>query len=371
VREAGNRREPGRSLGAPLIDETQALARLSGRKCPQWPASACFFIFRIEIQGQNRLHPGSDKHIAKMMEIQGRPPSWLASLVLGIAVLIVSSAAIFIRFAQADGVSSMAIAAWRLSIAALVLTPVALLRHRNEITLMPVRTWALGALSGLFLAMHFAAWISSLAYTSIASSLALVSTNPVWIALASWLLFRERLAWSLLIGIAAAVGGSVLIFASDVDGSSASGITGSNPLLGNALAVFGSLTVCGYLLIGRRLRTTVSLLPYIWLVYTSAAVFLMASSFAAGVLLDGFSPVGWACLLALALGPQLLGHSAFNWALGHVSATFIAIVILGEPIGSALLAWLIFGERFAPMQFAGFALLLAGIYLASRGERAS
>lgn len=306
-----------------------------------------------------------------VMDIHGRPPRWLACLVLGIAVLIVSSAAIFIRFAQADGVSSMAIAAWRLSIAALVLTPVALLRHRTEIAVMPARTWVLGAVSGLFLAMHFASWISSLAYTSIASSLALVSTNPVWIALASWLLFRERLAWSLLMGIAAAVGGSVLIFASDADGGRAVSATAGNPLLGNALAVLGSLTVCGYLLIGRRLRAAVSLLPYVWLVYTSAAVFLMASSFVIGVPLGGFSQVGWACLLALALGPQLLGHSAFNWALGHVSATFIAIVILGEPIGSALLAWLIFGEQFAPLQLAGFTLLLTGIFLASRGERAS
>lgn len=295
------------------------------------------------------------------------PPRWLAYLVLGIAVLIVSSAAIFIRFAQADGVASLAIAAWRLTIAAVVLAPVVMLRHREEIAAMPSRSWWLGVASGLFLALHFATWISSLAYTSVASSLALVSTNPVWIALASWLLFRERLGASLLLGIAAAVGGSALIFASDTDAGAAT--TATNPLLGNTLAMLGSMTVCGYLLIGRRLRASVSLLPYIWLVYTSAAIFLMLGAAAAGVALGGYSLLGWGCLLVLALGPQLLGHSAFNWALGHVSATFIAIVILGEPIGSALLAWLIFGESFAPLQLAGFVLLLAGIYLAGRGER--
>lgn len=139
-------------------------------------------------------------------------------------------------------------------------------------------------------------------------------------------------------------------------------------MLGNVLALAGSLTVCGYLLIGRRLRKTISLLPYISLVYSSAAMVLMTTAFVSGVTLIGFSGTAWACLFGLALGPQLLGHTAFNWALKHVSATFIAIVILGEPIGSALLAWLFFGERFASLQLAGFSMLLVGIYLASRGE---
>ena len=214
--------------------------------------------------------------------------------------------------------------------------------------------------------MHFAAWISSLAYTSIASSTALVSTNPIWIALVSWLFFRERLGAWLVVGVAAAIAGSALIFFSDA--RLATGAGGSNPVLGNILAVTGSLTVCGYLLIGRRLRRTISLLPYIWLVYSSAAVALLLTAVVNGIPLTGFSRAAWPFLIALAIGPQLLGHSAINWALKHVSATFIAITILGEPIGSALLAWLIFGERFAPLQLAGFAVLLVGIYLASRGE---
>ena len=182
----------------------------------------------------------------------------------------------------------------------------------------------------------------------------------------SFLFFREQLGRWLLFGIAAAILGSALIFLSDARLVEGSG--GSNPMLGNALAVVGSLTVCGYLLIGRRLRKTMSLLPYIWLVYSSAAVALLFTAVLSGAALNGFSSLAWVCLIALALGPQLLGHSAINWALKHVSATFIAITILGEPIGSALLAWLIFGERFAPLQLTGFAMLLAGIYLAARGE---
>ena len=271
-----------------------------------------------------------------------------------------------VRVAQAEGVNSIAIAAWRLTIAAALLWPLAWAKASKEIAALQKPDWLLGIAAGFFLALHFAAWISSLAYTSVASSVALVATNPIWIAMVSWLIFREKLGGWLVLGIAAAVAGSALIFLSDANLVTGSG--SSNPLLGNGLAVVGSLTVCGYLLIGRRLRKTMSLLSYIWLVYSSAAIALMIAAIAAGATLTGFSEKAWACLFALALGPQLLGHSAFNWALKHVSATFIALVILGEPIGSALLAWLIFGERFAPLQLAGFSMLLAGIYLASRGE---
>ena len=295
-------------------------------------------------------------------------PAWLPYVVLAVAVLIVSCAAILIRVAQGEGVNSITIAAWRLTIAAALLWPLAWKSASKEIGAWRKQDWLLGGVAGLFLALHFAAWISSLAYTSVASSTALVTTNPIWIALVSWLFFRERLDGWLVFGIAAAVAGSALIFLSDAN--LADGIGGSNPMLGNLLAVVGSLTVCGYLLIGRRLRRTMSLLPYIWLVYTAAAVALMMTAALSGSALSGFSTLAWLCLIGLALGPQLLGHSAINWALKHVSATFIAITILGEPIGSALLAWLIFGERFAPLQLAGFAMLLAGIYLASRGEGA-
>ena len=271
-----------------------------------------------------------------------------------------------IRYAQAEGVQSITIAAWRLTIAAAILWPLTLAKASNEIGALTKREWLLGVLAGLFLAVHFASWISSLAYTSVASSVALVSTNPLWIALVSWLFFRERLGGWLVVGIVAAITGSACIFLSDA--GLLQDVGGSNPMLGNALAVVGSLTVCGYLLIGRRLRKSISLLPYIWLVYSSAAVTLMIAALASGAILIGFSTLAWACLIGLAVGPQLLGHSAFNWALKHISATFVAIVILGEPIGSALLAWLIFDERFAPLQLVGFAMLLVGIYVASRGE---
>lgn len=314
--------------------------------------------------GKNITH-STRLDTAKAEPLNGQ--QWLPYAVLAVAVLIVSSAAILVRFAQREGASSLAIAAWRLTIAAAILAPIVMQKCRPHIIAMTRRDWIWGSLAGVFLALHFAAWISSLAYTSVASSTALVSTNPIWIALVSWLVFRERLALWLMFGIAAAIGGSALIFLSDAQHTTTAG--GDNAFIGNVLAVIGSFTVCGYLLIGRTIRATLSLLPYIWLVYTAAAVTLMIATWLNGSALAGFSTLAWQCMIGLALGPQLLGHTAFNWALKHVSATFIAIAILGEPIGSALLAWLIFDERFAPLQLAGFCLLLTGIFLASRGER--
>ena len=290
-------------------------------------------------------------------------------LVLGASVVIVSASAILIRVALGEGVAPLSIATWRLGLAAILLSLVVAAQRsvRGEIAALSLKKIALALAAGVFLAAHFASWISSLSYTSVASSTALVTTNPIWIALVSWLIFHERLHRSLVVGIVSAMLGSVLIFLSDARADGAN--VGSAPMLGNTLAIVGSLTVCGYLLIGRRLRQTLSLLPYIWLVYSSAAITLLGCAYYAGAPLLGFSVLAWACLAALAIGPQLLGHTGINWALKHASATVIAVAILGEPIASALMAWWIFDERFQPLQMAGFSLLLVGIFLSARGER--
>ncbi len=304
------------------------------------------------------------------------PPRWLANTVLGVAVLIFSSSAILVRHAQAEGVASFAIAAWRLGLAAVVLMIVlaAQKARRAETVHLPIMTtreiW-LGIAAGVFLAAHFATWISSLAYTSVASSMALVATSPIWIALFSLLVLREKLSTWLLAGVAAALCGSALIFLADYFRvANVVNPAAPNPLLGNILALFGSLTVCGYMLIGRKLGNSSQpappLLHYLTVVYSASAVTLFALCWLTGTALGGFSVWAWWSLAGLALGPQLLGHSAINWALRHVSATFVAVVILGEPVASAVLAWLFFGETFSALQFSGFMVLLIGIYLASR-----
>jgi len=290
--------------------------------------------------------------------------SALPYAVLAAGVLIVSSASILIRFAQGLGVPSLSLAAWRLTLAALILTPLVLARSRNDIAKLGPRDIGLALLSGAFLAIHFATWIASLAYTSVAASTVLVTTNPIWIAAASWLLFRERPGAGLAVGIVLALAGSTAIFV-----AGGTNPVGASPALGNTLALIGSIMVSGYLLIGRSLRRRLPLLVYIWLVYGAAAGVLLLAVLASGSPMLGFTATAYAILLALAVGPQLCGHTAFNWALRYLSPAFIAIAILGEPVGAALLAFLILGERVAPLELAGFVLLLIGIYCAARSER--
>jgi drug/metabolite transporter (DMT)-like permease len=273
-----------------------------------------------------------------------------------------------IRTAQELGMSSAAIAVGRLGIAALLLLPLALARGAwPELRRLRGRDVLLGIGSGAFLAIHFSAWILSLEYTSVASSVALVATNPLWIALASTLLLGERPAALTWLGIALTVAGSAIIGFSDGSGANA-----RNALLGDALALLGALALTAYMLIGRSLQRRLSTLAYIWLVYSSAAGILAIAALTTGTgAAEGpdYPLAAYLLLLGLAIGPQLLGHTAFNWSLRHLSATFVAVAILGEPIGSALLALVLLGQRFVSLQLAGFVVLLAGIVVAARGER--
>jgi len=292
------------------------------------------------------------------------PSRALPFLVLGAGVSVVSFAAILIRFAQAEGAPSLAIAAVRLAVAAAVLTPFALFRSGCEVRRLRRRELGLCMLSGAFLAAHFWAWITSLEHTSVASSTALVTTNPLWVALISAIVLRERPGGKALIGVVLTLAGSMLVFAADSVRIS----DGMSPLLGNTLALVGALAASGYLLVGRALRARVSLTAYIWLAYSAAAVLLVAAATLSGISVSALPGSAWIFMLALALGPQLIGHTTFNWALRRLTATFVAIAILGEPVGSALLAYFFFGEQFGMLQFVGFVLLLLGIFVAAREE---
>ena len=298
----------------------------------------------------------------------------LLPLALVTAILAVSTASILIRFAQADA-PSLVIAALRISFASLVLAPIALLRHREELSTLTRRELGLALLSGLFLAVHFATWISSLEYTTVASSVVFVSTGPLWVALVSPLLLKEHLNRSALLGLALALLGGTIVGLADactwsgglVCPSLADALQG-RAMWGNFLALAGAWAVTGYLVIGRKLRAKMSLIPYIFLVYGMAAIALIVIMFAAGQSPLGYQPVTYLWILALALVPQLIGHSTYNWALRYLPASMVATANLGEPIGSAILAMFILGESPTAFTLVGGALILAGIYLASRNS---
>lgn len=309
-------------------------------------------------------------------------------LVLLFAVLIVATASILVRLAQAGGAPSLVVASWRLSLATVILTPIAWRQRGFELRRLPGNDLGWAVVAGIFLAAHMATWISSLEYTSVASSAALVTTNPLWIALATFLLFGERPSRHTGLGLVAAVVGSILIAFSDggvvaLTPTATGGLgvhfnwrnllapagKADTALLGDGLAFIGAVTVAGYFLLGRNLRARLSTTAYVWLAYTSAMVTLVVVTWLVGLPLLGYSPLVYLWVLLLALGPQLLGHTAFNWVLAHLSATFVALSILGEPVGAAIFAYFLFGETFAPIQLAGFVLLLVGIGLGVLGEQ--
>jgi drug/metabolite transporter (DMT)-like permease len=296
-------------------------------------------------------------------------------LAIFFGLLAVSTAAIFIRFAQ-EFAPSLVIAAYRLSLATLAISPVALSRNRTELATLRGRRLGLALLSGLFLALHFASWITSLQYTTVASSVVLVSTSPLWVALLSPITIKEPIGRIVWVGMSLALVGGIVVGLSDSCAWNGLGLACPNlsdwikgqAFLGDLLALVGALMGAVYLLIGRRLRAGTSLVSYVYIVYGVAAVVLVAFTVATRQALWGYPPQTYLWFILLALIPQLLGHSTFNWALRYLSAAYVSITLLGEPIGSTILAYLLLGETPTLLKIFGAILILAGIYVASKSE---
>jgi drug/metabolite transporter (DMT)-like permease len=293
-------------------------------------------------------------------------------VVLALGIFAVASSSLLIRFAQAE-VGSLVIAAYRMALSALILIPLTLPRHSGELRGLSRRGVALAALSGVLLAVHFASWILSLEYTSVASSVVLVTTNPLWVALLAPLVLKERLGRGVLLGMLVALAGGVGVALSDSCTLAASGLAcppwqefvAGRAFYGNLLALVGALSGAGYILIGRILRPQLSLTAYIFLVYGMAALVLVALVPFSGQAAFGFSPSSYVYLLLLAVLPQLIGHSSFNWALAHLPASYVSIALLGEPVSSIVLAALLLGETPSGFKLLGAGLILVGILIAS------
>ena len=275
-------------------------------------------------------------------------------LALIFGVCASSSAAVLIRLCDAP---ALVIAAYRLGIAALVVLPMAAANHRPVLLTGKDRVALL--FSGVFLGLHFAFWITSLDHTSVASSVLLVNTNPIFVGLGGWLILKETTGPRLVTGTAVALLGSAAVTLGDWD-------QGQHALSGDLLAILGAVAVSGHLLIGRKQRQRLHLIPYIATVNTVAAVVLILLALTAGHAFTGYSLQTYLLFALLALGPQLLGHTSFNYALKRVSPSVIALILLSEPIASTTLAYLILHEAPPPAFFFGGPVILAGIFLAIR-----
>jgi drug/metabolite transporter (DMT)-like permease len=246
-------------------------------------------------------------------------------------------------------------------IASLILAPFAFIFRRNEIASLDKKDLLRTFIAGAFLAVHFGTWISSLSYTSVASSTVLVNTLPIWVGLAAFLT-GEKLSKLTILALAISVIGGFLVGYGDFS-------MDPGALWGDCLALIGGITVSGYIIFGGKVRQKLSLLAYVSLCYGTAAILLCIANLLFGGRMSGFSSHSWLMFLCIAIVPQVLGHSCYNWALGYFSAEFIAVALLGEPIGSSVGAYFIFDEFPAPIMFLGFAFLMSAIVIAALGEQ--
>ncbi len=281
--------------------------------------------------------------------------------VLLMGILAVSLAAILIRLAQGEGVPSLVIAAARLTLASLILTPLALRRYLPQLRQLSRRELVLILLSAGFLALHFAAWVTSLEYTTVLLSVIIVTTTPVWVGLLEFFVLRARLSRGIVVGLATVIAGGLLIAFTTEDAA----VAGGDALLGGGLSLIGALGAAAYLTIGRKLRATLPLIPYIWLVYSAAALILLLVLAGSGLSVVGYTTTGYLWLLALGLIPQLIGHSSLNYALAYLPATYVSIATQAEPIIGAVLAVVLFAELPSPLQIVGSGVILVGVTLAT------
>ena len=277
-------------------------------------------------------------------------PRLVALLGLGVASVAFSS--ILIRAAEAP---AMSVAFFRNAVAAAILLPIALVRHRDELRSLGPREWGTALLSGSLLALHFATWIPSLSYTTVAASTVLVTTTPVWVALIGRAM-GETVNRRTAVGVGFTLAGAVLISGGDYGVS-------ARAALGDLLALAGAVAVAGYLLAGRSLRQRISLTTYTGIAYTTTAAILAVVVSASEARFTGFEPRVWLLFLAMALVPQIGGHTVFNYLLGHVEAGTVAIAVTGEPVVASVLALVFFGEVPGWSAVGGGAVLLGGIWV--------
>ena len=279
---------------------------------------------------------------------------------LALAVLCVSVGSIFIRLAAAP---PLAVAFYRITLATLIIAPFA---GGSAVRAWPVlssrRRLAMIA-SGVALGLHFATWIASLSFTSVAASVLLVNTAPIFTLAFSRLVLGEAIAPAVAVAMAVALVGAALIAAADWAQSAAS-------LLGSGLAVAGAVTLSAYHVIGRGLRDALPLPAYVVCVWAGAAATLGLLVAAAGVPITGYSARTFAWLLALAVVPTVLGHGLVNLSLRAFPAPTVGLFLLGEPVAAAALAYAVFGERPGALTLAGGLLVVAALAIVVRSEAA-
>lgn len=296
------------------------------------------------------------------------PKPWQIGLVVVIGVFGISTAAIFVRLAfTAAGVQSvgfsLVLSAARLTISAILLLPA--WRHLRSSPPSDTSVYYT-LIAGICLSLHFATWITSLAFTSIAAASTLVSSTPIWVALLAWLWLREKLSPITLVGVGVALAGGIIIA---LEGSGIDSVA-SDPLLGNFLALFGAWMYGLYLLLGRKAQQEgLGLGSYITIAYTTGAFILLPLPSLFGASYTGYPSIVYVYILSIALFSQMIGHTSLNWGMRWLSPTFVTLAALFEPVGASFLAYFLFDELPGRFTLLGAAILLVGVACAIAGAR--
>ncbi|WP_276511786.1 DMT family transporter [Pseudalkalibacillus hwajinpoensis] len=270
-----------------------------------------------------------------------------------IAILFISTSAVIVKLATAQ---ASIIAMYRLVFAILIMLPIILRSYRNAFRHIKASDWGFGSLAGVSLAFHFILWFESLNYTSVASSVVLVTLQPLFAFIGTYLFFKEKLTLLAIAGGVTAVTGSIVISWGDFK------ISGM-ALWGDLLALTACAMVTGYLLFGQNIRKRLDLMPYTFIVYGIAALTLIIYNVVLRYPFFTYPATDWGYFILLAIFPTLLGHSLLNWAVKWVSVNVISMSILFEPIGASILAYFILGETLHTMQWIGGGIIIAGLYL--------
>jgi drug/metabolite transporter (DMT)-like permease len=279
-------------------------------------------------------------------------------VLLAVAIGAVSFSGPLVREAAAP---ALALAFWRNGLSSAVLVPITAVRHREEARRTTHRERKIVVLAGLFLAAHFATWIPSLSYTSVASSVALVATQPIWAALIAAGRGHPvpRATW---VGVLVAFAGTLVLAGVDLSVSGRS-------LFGDGLALAGGFLAAAYVSAGADARKTLSTTVYTTGCYSIAAVCLLIACVLASRDLAGYDSTTWLCIIAITIGPQFLGHSLVNRTLRTLDATLVSVAILFEVVGATLIAWWWFGESPSAAAYPAAALIAVGVVVVLRSDR--
>jgi drug/metabolite transporter (DMT)-like permease len=293
---------------------------------------------------------------------------------LGVAIAAVSTSAILVRWSDAP---STVMAFYRVLLMTALVAPVAAWRNPGDFRRISRRDVAAAVGAGLALAVHFAAWFESLRYTSVAASVTLVQSQPIFVAAGAFVLLDERVDRRVVGGILLAVAGAALMSLAD---PGATVPVAGRALLGNGLALLGAAAFAGYSLAGRSLRQRVDLFPYVTVVYGVCAGALLVAALVRGGAATGRPPAElvallvdhpareWLLFAGMAVGPGLFGHTVVNWALKHLESSVVSVTLLGEPVGSTLLAAALLAEYPGRMTVVGGTVVLGGIYVTTTGR---